>query len=200
MPEVILDGEPVRFEGPVPESPKVLHDAMFEALAGDRKSLIEYIVDGQDCLVVAEELFPTSYEKVEAKSATHDELLTRLVSGALETNPALIPELQAYSSKILVVAWSEIFRQMDEFIGKVKPLVDLMDNLQPYAMSYSPEWKDAYLDFQKKHQVVFEQLFKCFQRGDVATLSDVVDSELLPLFEKTLEFLNKSVLEDLKAA
>ena len=47
-------------------------------------------------------------------------------------------EFEAYIRNILSVSWSEVFKRMDEFINKVQPFADLLDNLSPYAQTYQP--------------------------------------------------------------
>ena len=32
---------------------------------------------------------------------------------------------------------------MDQFIAKVQPFADLLDNLTPYAKTYEPPWREA---------------------------------------------------------
>ena len=51
-------------------------------------------------------------------------------------------QLQAYAQNVLNIAWSEVFKRMDEFIQKIQPFADLIDNLGPYVSTYSPPWKN----------------------------------------------------------
>ena len=41
--------------------------------------------------------------------------------------------LKSYRSNILSVPWSEVFKQMDQFISKIQPFADLIDNVAPYV-------------------------------------------------------------------
>lgn len=199
MPEIIVDNEPVDFNGPIPEDPKVIYDLLFEALANDRKSVIEYIVDGKNVLEDAEQNFPSQFETIHATSITHAKLTLRLINSTLDLCQNTVAELDSYSRRVLINSWSIVFEKMDEFINKVNPLVQLMDGLQPYASSYQPSWQKEFESIQESNKIAFESVLSGFQRGDTACLSEAIFDKLIPVVEKSISFLKGTVTQDLEA-
>ena len=54
-------------------------------------------------------------------------------------------EFLAYSVNVLKHPGLEVFGQMDLLIEKIKPFAELLDNLNPYAQTYLPEWKEKFV-------------------------------------------------------
>ena len=77
-------------------------------------------------------------KKLKLSRSPHDELTLRLVIEALNHMSDTGMQLQAYAQNVLNIAWSEVFKRMDEFIQKIQPFADLIDNLGPYVSTYSP--------------------------------------------------------------
>ena len=73
---------------------------------------------------------------------------------------------------------------MDEFIIKIKPLADLLDNLAPFAQTYQPPWQGAFEKLQKNQADALEIVLSCFQLGDIAGLSEVVSDSFLSVEEE----------------
>ena len=121
-----------------------------------------------------ESSLPETFEKIEASTLTHAEITLQLIERVENETLSLSDELEAYSRKILLLGWTEIFQRMDEFIGKIQPIADLLDNLGPFAQTYEPPWRDAFADLQRKQGIALERALACFQVGDSAGLSDVV--------------------------
>ena len=120
MPEVIVDDEPVEFNGPIPEDPKIIFDLLFEALAGERKSVLEYHVDGSDILQLQDQNFPSHYDTIVAKSISHAQLTLRLIESTLEISKNIVSELESYASRILSNPWSIVFEKMQDFIENIE--------------------------------------------------------------------------------
>lgn len=197
MPEVIVDDEPVEFNGPIPEDPRVIYDLLFEALAGDRKSVIEFSVDGKSILDDPDHEFPVSFNRIDAKSISHARLTLRLINSTMEICENLVIDLDAYASRILINPWSHVFERMQDFIDKVTPLVQLMDGMSPYATNYQPVWHSDFDVIQNENKNAFENVLSSFQRGDIGGLSEVISDELIPIVEKSIAFLKGPVTADL---
>ncbi len=199
MPEVIVDDEPVEFNGPIPEDPKIIFDLLFEALAGERKSVLEYHVDGSDILQLQDQNFPSHYDTIVAKSISHAQLTLRLIESTLEISKNIVSELESYASRILSNPWSIVFEKMQDFIDKVTPLVHLMDGMGPYATNYKPTWADKFEKIQFSNKEAFELVLSGFEKGDVACLSEAIFDKLVPITTESLIFLEDTVKKDLSS-
>lgn len=182
MAEVSVDGEEVVFEGEAPKDIGQVFELLMGAMSERGRALISFVVDGTDIMSKTDgEELPTTFEKIEASTLTHSELTLQLVERVEEETESLDEELVAYSRKLLLLGWSEIFQRMDEFVNKIKPLADLLDNLDPFAKTYDPPWRSDFENLQKRQANALEEILSCFQIGDGAGLSDVVKEELHPV-------------------
>ena len=107
-------------------------------------------------------------------------------------------DLRSYSRNILTIGWSEVFRRMDEFIGKIKPFADLFDNLTPYAKTYSPEWSTGLEKFAAEQSDCLERILSCFESGDASGLSNEIALSFVPLFENSRKFLTEEAIAELE--
>ena len=147
MPTVWADNEEVTFTEGAPQEPANVYELLMGALSEQGRAVVKFIVDGDDALAKGE--FPESYEKIEITSLSHDELTLRLVTEALNHLSETKVQLQAYAQNVLNIAWSEVFKRMEEFIQKIQPFADLVDNLGPYVSTYSPPWRKDFEDLPK---------------------------------------------------
>ena len=175
MAEVKVDGEEVVFEGEPPSDLGQLFDLLMGAMSERGRAVVSFRVDGVDLMSSpGESSLPETFEKIEASTLTHAEITLQLIERVENETSSLSDELVAYSQRILLLGWTEIFRRMDEFISKIQPIADLLDNLGPFAQTYDPPWRNAFTDLQRNQGQALEQALACFQIGDSAGLSDVV--------------------------
>ena len=133
MSSVWADGEEVTFKECVPEQPGQIYDLLMGALSEQGRVVVKFVIDGIDLMQEDKQQVPETFTKIEAFSLTHDELTLRLIKEALKHLQGVDLQLEAYLRNILSVAWTEVFKRMDEFVGKVKPFAELLDNLAPYS-------------------------------------------------------------------
>ena len=75
MRQVVVDKEDVIFGEAVPKSPSHVYELLMEALSEQGRVVVDFSVDGHTA-------FPNDrfqFEKIEAKSVSHDELTLRLI-------------------------------------------------------------------------------------------------------------------------
>jgi len=196
MSEVYVDGEKVVFEGEVPDSPDDVFNLLMNVLSEQGRAVTGFVVDGEDAL--SEGKTPTTYERIDAATLSHDELTLQVIREFLAKMEPLGEELKSYSRNILIVGWSEVFKRMEEFIDKIKPFADLLDNLSPYANAYSPSWKEEFANLATEQAECLEEVLSAFEAGDTAGLSDEVALALVPLFDRCCKFLSEVVAPDLE--
>ena len=139
MPKVLADNEEVVFQEGIPKDPSHIYELLMGAFAEQRRSVVKYLVDGEDALQAGE--FPKTFELIEAESLSHDEITLRLSIELINQMNGLENSLSAYCVNVLSTPWSEVFKQMDAFVQKIQPFADLIDHVTPYAQSYAPPWK-----------------------------------------------------------
>ena len=144
MRQVVVDGEDVIFGEAVPESPSHVYELLMEALSEQGRVVVDFSVDGHTAF--PNDRFPDSFEKIEAKSVSHDELTLRLIIESMNQMSEMESQLDAYIKNILSIPWSEVFKRMDELINRIQPFAELIDNIGPYANAYESPWADKLKD------------------------------------------------------
>ena len=193
---VTADGEDVVFDGDVPTDPSHVYELLMGALSENGRAIVKFIVDEVDSVQSGE--FPKTYKKIEVFSLSHDELTLRLVVESMNHLSTAENELEAYIRNILSVPWSEVFKRMDEFINKVQPFADLLDNLSPYAQTYEPPWRQPLEDVTKEQADSLGVILSAFQQGNPASLSDELSVNFLPIFKRARKLFAEKIIPFLK--
>ena len=128
----------MNFEGEIPDDPSRIYELLMGALSEQSRVVVKFFVDGKDALL--DEGFPSRYQMIEAESVTHDELTLKVVIESMNKVSETENQFDAYVANVLSVAWSEVFKRMDELITKIQPFAELIDNLAPYVDAYDPPW------------------------------------------------------------
>ena len=189
---VIADGEEVIFDGDVPTDPNHVYELLMGALSENGRTVVKFIIDGEDAVGI--ENLPSSYKKIEVHSLSHDELTLRLIIESMNHLSTAEKEFEAYIRNILSVAWSEVFKRMNEFINKVQPFADLLDNLGPYAQTYNPPWKEALEKVTKEQADSLGVILTAFQQGDPSSLSDELSIHFLPIFKRARKLFSENII------
>jgi hypothetical protein len=196
MSEVYVDGEKVTFEGDFPENPAQVYELLMSALSEQGRAVTGFKADGVDLLAQNQDI-PKTFERIDADSLSHRKLTLRVTNEFLTQMKPLAGELRAYAINVLTIGWSEVFRRMEEFIGKIKPFADLLDNLGPYAKTYSPPWNEGLEKLAAEQSVCLEAILGAFEAGNAAGLSDEVALNFAPLFDRCRKFLSEKVVVEL---
>lgn len=196
MSEVYVDGEKVVFEGDMPGKPAEIYDLLMTVLSEQGRAVTGFVSDGVNLL--SGEQPPETFQRIEASSLSHRELTLQVIREFLDKMGTIGDDLRSYSKNILTTGWSEVFRRMDEFIGKIKPFADLFDNLTPYAKTYSPEWSTGFEQFAVEQADCLERVLSCFESGDVSGLSNEIAQSFAPLFERSRKFLAEEAITELE--
>ena len=122
MSEVYVDGEKVVFEGEMPGKPAEIYDLLMTVLSEQGRAVTGFVSDGVNLL--SGEQLPETFQRIEVSSLSHRELTLQVIREFLDKMGAIGDDLRSYSKNILTIGWSEVFRRMDEFIDKIKPLYD----------------------------------------------------------------------------
>ena len=196
MPTVWADEEEVTFTDDIPVDPSNVYELLMGALSEQGRAVVKFIVDGEDALERGS--FPESYEKIESYSLSHDELTFRLVIEAMNHLSDTEAHLLAYSQNVLSIAWSEVFKRMEEFIQKIQPFADLTDNLGPYVSTYSPPWMASFEKLAKDQSVTLGEILNAFEQGSPAKLSEELSDGFLPVFNQSRKLFESDIIPFLK--
>ncbi len=184
------------FEGEVPEEPTAIYELLMTVLSDQGRAVTEFVSDGIDLL--SGESPPKTFQRIDASSLSHRELTLQVIMAFLDKMGTIGEDLSSYSKNILTIGWSDVFRRMDEFIGKIKPFADLFDNLTPYASTYSPEWSTGLEQFASEQADCLERVLSCFESGDISGLSNEIALGFVPLFQRSRKFLTEEVVTELQ--
>ena len=197
MGSVIADGEEVVFDEGTPDLPRDIFDLVSQALGDQRKAIVKFEVDQRDCLQDGK--FPDSFKSISIETMLHDEIILRISIQLLNQMNELENHLKSYRSNILSVPWSEVFKQMDQFISKIQPFADLIDNVAPYVQSYSPPWADKFNSIAKNQANCLNLLLSSFEMRHPAGLSHHIGTNLVPLCESTHSLFSEEIIPYLKS-
>jgi len=192
MSSVIGDGEEVVLDGDVPTDPNHVYELLMGALSENGRAVVKFIVDGVD--TVASGDTPSTYDKIEVISLSHDELTLRLIIESMNHLSTAEKEFEAYIRNILSVAWSDVFQRMNEFITKVQPFADLLDNLSPYAQTYNPPWKESLEKVTREQAESLGVILTSFQQGNPSSLSDELSINFLPIFKRARKLFSENII------
>ena len=192
MPKVTADNEEVIFDGEVPAQPVQIYELIMGALSDQGRAVVKFLFDGEDTLQKGE--FPDSFEEIEAFSLSHDELTLRLILESMKQLEQIEEQFDAYVKNILSVPWSEVFSRMDQFISKVQPFADLLDNLTPYAKTYEPPWREALEAVSIDQADSLGKILTSFEQGNPSLLSDELSIQFIPIFKRTRKLFKEEVV------
>ncbi len=195
--KVVADGEEVIFEEGVPSSTRHIFDLISQVLGEQRRAIVSFEVDGEDCLKSGE--FPEGFDSINAQSMLHDEIILRICSQLIDHTSQLPKQLEAYQANVLTTPWSDVFKRMDEFINRIQPFADLIDNVAHYVQSYSPPWSDSFQSIASSQAESLNLLLQSFERRDPAGLSACLASEITPLTIKAQNLFSSEVIPYLQA-
>ena len=197
MPKVSADNEEVVFDGEIPRQPAQVYELIMGALSEQGRAVVKFLVDGEDALQKSD--FPESFDEIEAFSLSHDELTLRLILESVKQLGQIEEQFDAYVKNILSVAWSEVFSRMDQFIEKVQPFADLLDNLTPYAKTYEPPWMDALEAVSSDQTESLGKILTSFEQGNPSLLSDELTINFIPIFKRSRKLFKEEVIPFLEA-
>jgi hypothetical protein len=198
MPKVLADKEEVNFQEGIPAEPVRIYELLMGAFAEQRRSVVKFYVDGEDCMPTGE--FPDTFELIEAESLSHDEITLRLSKEFFNLMSNLEEEILAYQANILISSWSDVFKQMDQFVSKIQPFADLIDHVLPFAQAYSPPWREKFEKVAREQGSVLEAVLKAFERNDPASLSNELFNQFIPLYQTVVELFTNEVIPNLENA
>jgi hypothetical protein len=196
MTKVFADDEEVIFQEGTPKDPAEVFELLMNAFAQRRRALTSFEVDGSDCL--HNEEFPASFLKITSTSLTHAEITMRLSIQLINQLSNFEKEISAYQINLLVTPWSEVFTRTDEFITKIQPFADLVDNIIPFAQSYEPSWSKKIYEIAKLQAESLNRILKSFEHSNPSGLSDELAVNFLPVFQKAHKLFEEIIIPDLK--
>ena len=83
---------------------------------------------------------------------------------------------------------------MNEFITKVQPFADLLDNLSPYAQTYNPPWKESLEKVTREQAESLGVILTSFQQGNPSSLSDELSINFLPVFKRARKLFSENII------
>ena len=195
VPQVIVDGEDVIFEGEIPKETSQVYQLLMQALSEQAKVIYTIEVDGETPEAGA---LPATYEKIVITSISHDELTMKLSIESINQMSNTGKHLDAYQKNVLSLSWSEVFKRMNEFIEKIQPFADLLDSILPYASAYSPPWSDPLKQVANRQSVSLGNILEAFEQGNPSFLSDEIYHKFIPIYNESIELFQKDIIPYLK--
>ena len=195
MSQIIVDGEDVIFEGDIPQETSQVYNLLMQALSEQARVIYTIEVDDETPEGGA---LPATYNKIVVTSISHDELTMKLSIESINQMSNTGKHLDAYQNNVLSLAWSEVFKRMNEFIEKIQPFADLLDSILPYATAYSPPWSNSLKQIAEKQSTSLEGILEAFEQGNPALLSDEIYHEFIPIYNESLALFKKDIIPYLK--
>jgi hypothetical protein len=196
MPKVWADDEEVIFNEGIPEDSQKIYELLMGALSEQRKTVVEFMVDGVDAL--ATNTFPEDFSEIKAVSMSHDEVTLRISEASIAQTENLETEISAYSKNILSTPWSVVVKQMDQFIAKIQPFADIIDNVAPYASAYTPPWSKKVNDIAQLQAACLSRILNAFETNNPSSLSEEVHTIFIPLLKNIKQLFTSEVIPQLR--
>ena len=196
MPKVWADDEEVIFNEGIPEDSQKIYELLMGALSEQRKTVVEFMVDGVDAL--ATNSFPEDFSEIKAVSMSHDEVTLRISEASIAQTENLETEINAYSKNILSTPWSVVVKQMDQFIAKIQPFADIIDNVAPYASAYTPTWSKKVNDIAQLQAACLSRILNAFETNNPSSLSEEVHTIFIPLLKNIKQLFTSEVIPQLR--
>lgn len=195
MKTVYLDGEDVEFSGDPPANLQALIDIISQHLSQNARLLATCEVDGKEVLTLPPDQYPPTCIEVRMTSTTVESLMAEKVEAALQSTVGLVTELQLFATEILQKPWSETLQSIDQFSQSLAPLHQIAYELHQYALQQSLRWQPKNEQFLKSTEEALSVFIAAAQRTDVASVSDIVATQIIPLVQACRETYEHEVLE-----
>lgn len=190
MPDIVLDGEKVTFEGSPPGTLGELRTLLEQALQSSGRLLASFEADQAGCPDTWEDRRIDEFATIVGVSISADEAVRRLARVALQDLAHVSGNADEFANQVLRRAWSEV---QGEGIAMVEAVAQLTTSVA--ALAGQGSGLQALETLTGGLSATVEKLIDLIQAGDAAKLALCVEAELLPMLSRVRNCLS-ALVED----
>lgn len=172
MAEVLLDGELVDFQGPVPVSANEVWNVLEQYLEQGDRLLVELKVDGAVWMPDSGS-DARSYERIDAVSCSQMENIGAVAHGLLEGRVELMSVWNALSAKALNTSWEALQPDVVAALNGTQPVVESCGLLVPFAAARNLEWRGPLGEGSEGLNRVLGEFMDAFEGANCIQISDI---------------------------
>ncbi|MGB0371508.1 MAG: hypothetical protein ACPGN3_09160 [Opitutales bacterium] len=140
---VIVDQEPVTFEGPPPADIQQLYQLIDQALTGAGRLITAIEIDGEDAYANPARLNVPKYNSVNITSSEWQPVCQKSIQQQLPAAEEAANSLIAYGSAMLAVPLAHSLSEVNTAADKMGALIAPIETAHQFAAQFAPEWADA---------------------------------------------------------
>ncbi len=195
MSDVILDGEAVQFEGPLPSGAVSVFNFIVEALEPHGRCLTTFRVDGEDWLSGAsfQDHANEPFRRVEALSAPLGDVLLRLIAQVRASTSGLRERMQRYAENLLVTPWPELIGECGKISKAFLPMAHLLGVLGAHDHLETSPWQEKRKALLDSIEGLLNRYADFAEKPDMQGMSAFMGKELIPWVEGYWQWVNDTV-------
>ncbi len=200
IPTVILDGEPVLFEGaPAPASAQALGQMLIAALNEQGRVLTHLSIDGVDALECdLPENAP--YRHVECKSLKHGEFLLIQAQNQEKYFNELPGIASQLSMSLLHNPWETSLKSAQAFATTLGPAIEVLEACQQFFKASDSLVADSINAILAKIGPLLDHYTHCVEISDSGSLAEQMLTSWVPWSNEARIIFSEKLLPELKMA
>lgn len=171
---VVVDGEPVTFEGPPPAELSQLYQLLDQALTSQGRMIQAFSADGTDVHAQPERLENPQYQEVIATSTSWEAACKATTENLLEQADAAAQALIAYGSAMMAVPLVTSLKEINTAADKMGALIAPIETAQQFATQFSPDWAAPIQALLQRCGESCEHFTQALQDQDLGLAADML--------------------------
>lgn len=175
---VIVDGDPVVFEGPPPSDLSQLYALIDQALSGGGRLIQKFVIDGKDAHEDPKRLELPSYQRVDVTSIAWEDACKSTLAPLLKSAEEASLALTAYGSAMLKVPLSQTAKEINTVAEKLGALAAPFETAAQFAEQFSPTWKEPAQSFFAQCNEACDTFTASLQNQDIGRTAEILVVDL----------------------
>lgn len=191
MTSVHLNNEQVTFNGPQPSSSQEVYQFLSAHLLEESEGLSSFRIDDEEYIDRVPQHFPESFKRIQAQSSGIAQATQSLCKRLSHYIDRVYNEIEFFSGAILMREYFITQHKLNEFRDKMLPILEGLRDCESYLIADERELlNEALILISSQYESVFMRFQSHLKEKEMGILSDLIVTELLPLFKKTQHFFN----------
>ena len=171
-PSVVVDGEPVTFEGPPPSHPKQLYQLIDQALLGGGRLIKSFLVDGTNAQETPSCLDKSGYHSVDVTSIDWENACKNAIKQAWPAAKKACEELMSYGSAMLAIPLGNSIKEINSVAERMAAVVSPLETAHQFSNQFSPSWTKPVNELLELCNEACEQFTNALKTQDVGLAAE----------------------------
>ncbi len=197
MPEVVLDGEKVDFQGDQPLTAEAVWQLVENYLGQIGRVIHVFQVDGKEWRI-SQETTSTVYQQVEVQSLSQEEKLLAALMGIMSQRESLLECWRVFAVQTLSQDRQAMTKSGSAVVQQTRQLVEFMGVASLLGQSLNALWLEETQQATNVLNNFLDEWMSSLESSDPVMLSDLAEERLLPQLELLFALLQDKVKCDLE--